>query len=72
VKLEITIHLTNTDDSEFSYEDRGSLELIGFLTLGNLAIIYYVVMYSLRDFRKNEEYDWPLIILIITLVFETL
>jgi hypothetical protein len=72
VRLEVTIHVTNTGDSEFSSEESGIIYLELVLSIANSICFVYMLLVLRKDFQKNEEIDWPLVVLLAAIGIETM
>ena len=71
LKLEVTMHLLD-EGSEFSMEDKGSLQWVGVLAIIEISMFFITLSFCIKDFRRNEEYDLPLIVVIVVLALEAL
>jgi len=70
--LQIDLHITNSNGSEFSSEETGIIYMVLILSVAITMIFSFYLGKIKQDFKKNEELDWALAILIMVIGFEML
>jgi hypothetical protein len=71
-KLQIDIRITNSNGSEFSSEETGIIYFIGFLSTVNTILLLYYYRILRLDEEKNEELNYPLAILVFSILLDNL